>query len=104
MTRVRPNSASDRYHSTSDTVCPIHREAREAAERAIAALRDLGDEDPYVFRALITLQFGKKSLQPRSAREQMRRVRELAHELKQRAASIIAGVAEPAEGQEVRFE
>jgi hypothetical protein len=31
---------------------PIHREAREAAERAIDALRELNREDPFVFAAL----------------------------------------------------
>lgn len=66
------------------TLVPIRRNAREPAERAIKALRELNAADPYVFAALLELQWGHDRL-PRSTRAQMRLVRERAHDMKERA-------------------
>lgn len=64
---------------------PIHREAREAAERAIAALRDLHAEDPWVAAALADLARGWSGAPPSNMREALRDVRERAHEFKVRS-------------------
>lgn len=60
----------------------IHKEAREAAERALEALRELLNEDPWVARAVAEVagQWWPQSSPPPAARTALREVRRVAHE------------------------
>jgi hypothetical protein len=58
----------------------IHREAREAAERAIHALRDLHAEDPWVLAAVVDLAWREwRQNKPPAARIAIRQVRADTH-------------------------
>lgn len=59
---------------------PIHREAREAAERAIHALRDLHVEDPWVLAAVVDLAWREwRQNKPPATRIAIRQVRADTH-------------------------
>jgi len=64
--------------SSRDT--PIHKEAREAAEQALEALRELHREDPWVSRAVAEVAGQWPQGKPPAARAAMRAVRRVAHE------------------------
>lgn len=77
---------------------PIHREARDAAERALEALRDLSVEDGYVFFALLEELNAEGYVAP--SKVALQRIRKRAHVRKLRAVETATPTAVATRKQE----
>lgn len=71
---------------------PIHRKALDTANRALRALGELNQEDPYVFAALVELVWSYDRF-PSKWSEQLALIRERTHALKVRAVNASIGAA-----------
>lgn len=84
-------------------VCPITAKARVLAERAITALHQLQEADPFVAAALReAIADADFVLCPMTARAMMQDVRLVAHEMKLRAVHQAAGIDPESTELEIR--
>jgi len=71
---------------------PIQRDAREAVERALAALADVCSADPFVYSALVKRLNAGDTCDPRTIATMLQRLTELVHEMQERNARAVAAI------------